>query len=952
METTPRQPAPALLLWHKIALLLACSMLALSLGLSFAAWHSLRLASQQIRQRGDDILAEQASTFLAQYVGSQALALDLQVEQARSAVYSGSLLLAAQLKSGSPDDQVLNRVLAVMLQRAANTSTAYFAAATGRLWTLSPSLPGRAPPAGRSLPAEDFFPRFPPSSGAEPEVRWGEVHPNPLVQAQDMVVDAVAPVLLNGEVAGHLGVSLSLTQLIAQYNQRIPFRGGYVFIVDSTARLVGAPPHGRVSLAGPEGLTDWGIVSLRNTGNRLLDKAVLDMALGGAFLRKLPVKGREIYLVCRPLENIDWRLGLALPESIVKAASQHLVEVVDAGSRRALSGMAIWAGVLLAASLAGGWALARRLAFPVRALVAATSEIAAGNLARRVAADSSDELGVLAGAFNAMAGRIQDTVSSLEGMNLELDRKNAALEQEIAQREQAELALRQREEHISLITNSLPAIVAHVDADRRYLFVNKTFKEWFGCGPWEVVGLHAREVLGEQAYRDFTPHVERALRGEQASFEGAIPANGGVRHIHVSLVPHADDRGRVDSYFVVAQDITQRKHMEQEILLAKEQAEAANTAKSEFLANMSHELRTPLNGIMGMLQLMSMAPLDPEQHGYAEAALQSCRRLARLLGDILDLSKIEARKLRLHQAEFDLGDVLASVEDLFLPPARQAGLGFSIIRHKGVPGRLIGDEHRLRQVLFNLAGNAVKFTTSGKVEIEVSSLPPAGPSEARILFTVADTGVGIPDKEMERVFDPFTQAEGIYVRQRQGAGLGLSIVKRLVELMGGALAVSSEEGAGTTFFVSLPFKNVAQQSVEPAPLAQSEDGLGIANGRALVADDDAVSRMALVRFLELRGHKVFAAQDGKDALEILKSNDIDIIFMDVQMQEIDGVEATRQIRREIAFKGKASVPIVAVTAYAMPGDREKFLAAGMDGYLEKPVDLEKLDQTLQRFLKK
>ncbi|MDD3312627.1 PAS domain S-box protein [Pseudodesulfovibrio sp.] len=376
---------------------------------------------------------------------------------------------------------------------------------------------------------------------------------------------------------------------------------------------------------------------------------------------------------------------------------------------------------------------------------------------------------------------------------------------------------------------------------------------------------------------------------------------------------------------------------------AKDAAEAANLAKSEFLANMSHEIRTPLNGIMGMLQLLAFTPQDGEQAKYTEMATRSCRRLTGLLSDILDLSRIESGKLVIMPVRFSIDTLFRSIEELFRVQADSAGIRLELHPDQGLPDTVVGDESRIRQVLFNLVGNALKFTDQGRVTVTADSLR----GGQFVLFTVADTGVGIPEDKLDTIFDAFTQADYSHTRAHQGAGLGLSIVKRLVALLGGSVALESQIGVGTTVYVSLPLiRNDPEAPAEaprPTPLQPLHRRGPL---RALVAEDDRVSRLSISRMLEKLGATVFTVGSGREALETFAEQSPDVVFMDIQMPEMDGLEAVRQLRDPDRFGDRAAVPVVALTAHAMAGDRERFLDAGMDDYLAKPVDFDELKRLL------
>ncbi len=404
-------------------------------------------------------------------------------------------------------------------------------------------------------------------------------------------------------------------------------------------------------------------------------------------------------------------------------------------------------------------------------------------------------------------------------------------------------------------------------------------------------------------------------------------------------VVERNEEGRAVRMVGTHVDVTDRKNAEYAVVRAKEAAEAANKAKSEFLANMSHEIRTPLNGIMGMLQLMQTTALNPEQLEYSAMAVQSTSRLTSLLSDILDLSRVEAGKMPLRSEIFDLRLKLQQALDLFAPSAMQSGITLRYHFDETLPQKAIGDPIRLQQVLTNLIGNAFKFTQQGTVSVEAYPLPARNDDQVRIFFEISDTGCGIPDEALTQLFEPFSQVSQGYTRQYQGAGLGLSICKRLVGLMGGNMAISSEVGVGTSMYFCVTLNKALELPVRDAvevddPIPQPK--------KILVAEDDEVNLFAVRNLLVKSGHEVVTAQNGHEVLERFAQQDFDLILMDIQMPGMDGTEATRRIRAAEQATGKRPIPVIAMTAYAMTGDRENLLDQGMDGYVAKPFSIKKL----------
>ena len=355
-----------------------------------------------------------------------------------------------------------------------------------------------------------------------------------------------------------------------------------------------------------------------------------------------------------------------------------------------------------------------------------------------------------------------------------------------------------------------------------------------------------------------------------------------------------------------------------------------------------------------MLQLVKATSLDEEQKEYILTAIKSSRRLTGLLSDILDLSRVEAGRLVLQKEEFTMERQKESVLELFSVAARQKSLSLEFSIDQRIPPTLIGDGARLRQILFNLVGNAIKFTEKGSIRVQVSALSAPRPDFVRVLFMVEDTGIGIPDDRMEHLFEPFVQGEGAYVREHQGAGLGLSIVSKLVRLMGGDLSIGDTEGGGATIYLSLPFTLPGARACPAEKAGQVTGHLASASPsaplRILFAEDDDMNLLGGQRLLEKSGYVVTPARDGQEALERLAEQDFDLVLMDIQMPVMDGLEATRAIRASNSFGSKSRVPIIAMTAYAMTGDREKFLDAGMDGYIAKPVDIEELKRVIKGVL--
>jgi two-component system sensor histidine kinase/response regulator len=478
--------------------------------------------------------------------------------------------------------------------------------------------------------------------------------------------------------------------------------------------------------------------------------------------------------------------------------------------------------------------------------------------------------------------------------------------------------------------------------DERMIICNRRYKELYpDVAPFMEAGATITEIaqnwLAANGGRTLDGGDGRAWLMNRLAAHRSAPRQ--IEELDRGRWIRTSDRRTQDGGVVsLRTDITSLKMQGEELRRAKDAAEAASRAKSEFLANISHEIRTPMNGILGMTELTLDTELNAEQREYLRLIQTSGHHLLSVINDVLDLSKIEAGKMTLEQTDFSLADMLEAELRTLAMRAEQKGLRLRFSCAPEVPDGLLGDPLRLRQVLINLLGNALKFTEAGELELSVqlAGTPPRADA-LRLRFAVRDTGIGIPLEKQEAIFEAFAQADSSTTRKFGGTGLGLTISARLVEQMGGRLEVESAAGQGSTFSFTVPFGRGA-----PLRKPRSSEGLtlpGRERLRVLVAEDQSVNRFYVRRLLEKMGHQVALVVDGQEALEITAQEPFDLVLMDVQMPRLSGLEASEAIRaRERASGSAQRLPIWALTAHALLGDAEKCLAAGMDGYLTKPID--------------
>jgi len=530
-------------------------------------------------------------------------------------------------------------------------------------------------------------------------------------------------------------------------------------------------------------------------------------------------------------------------------------------------------------------------------------------------------------------------ISAVKQAQAAVANMNKQLEQKVVERT---LALSASEARSRAFIENAGQGFWQLGPDRLTLDVNPALCSMLGYQREEMLGHSPLEFVDDDNRAIFLYQMGRIDATTHRSYEICLNhKNGQQIPVIFSATTHRDAEGKVDNAFSFITDLTRQKQAEGELRQAKELAESANRAKTQFLANISHEVRTPLNGIMGMSHLLHMTLLADEQLEYLRHLDDSSQSLLAVINDLLDLTRIEAGGLGLEQADFHPDQLVNDIIRIHQPVAQRKGVQILLELAPHLPDLVRGAPLRLKQVLHNLVGNAVKFTDQGQVKLFIapSSLPN---QPLRISFKICDTGIGMEPETLEKIFDPFTQADESISRRYGGTGLGLAICRRLTEMMGGKIEVESRPGEGSCFTVNLPVK-VPMEAITPRATVPRSVSLKGGSLHLLLAEDQPVGRLYATRLLERLGHRVTAVEDGMQAVEAWANEPYDLILMDVQMPGMDGIAATAAIRNQEQQLGKAGhIPIIALTAHALTDDRDKLLEQGFDGYVPKPIDVEGL----------
>ena len=502
------------------------------------------------------------------------------------------------------------------------------------------------------------------------------------------------------------------------------------------------------------------------------------------------------------------------------------------------------------------------------------------------------------------------------------------------------------------VIENYAGIIWSVDTNNNITLFDGLYLKELGISHNFFEGKSLDAARQKNRHLDVIANVEKTFHGGTQTWTSEV--DGKMYRLHTA--PIYDEHNKISGVVGNVADITELVRLQQELEAALEEAQAASKAKSEFLANMSHEIRTPMNGILGLLHLALGTEMTPKHFDYLNKAEQSAKNLLRIINDILDFSKIEAGKLEIESEKFAFLDIFGEMRDMFASRIEKKGVAFDLSVPPDVPGIMLGDSLRFKQILINLINNAEKFTEKGKISVRVEKKLQTA-SRIALTFFVQDTGIGMTPAQVQHLFTPFSQADSSTTRKYGGTGLGLAISKNLVEMMGGKLWVESEHGAGSTFYFDIGFDLPAMPQTSgdgrhgaetsPGKHGATEKARPPANTRVLLVEDNEINQIIAEDLLKNAGYLVDIANNGQEAIDMIAQGTYSAVLMDIQMPVLDGLTATRILRETGQYN---DLPIIAMSAHAMAGDREKSLAHGMDEHITKPIDPDVLYETLKKFL--
>lgn len=782
-----------------------------------------------------------------------------------------------------------------------------------------------APDFALNTPADTDYTNTPwftlgsPANNPERGIRWTPPLFDP--STQKWMVSAVFPVDVNGRWIGTIGHDIYLNSAFSTlFQQGQRYTHEQHFLLDAQSNYIQAGSWQKTLEAKPEGFKP----DLRQEPDltKLLTQTL--SAKPQAFEQKIVMQNRDYLVVGMTIQPLGWRYFRLVPTDEILAPTRHLFY--------SLIGMVLAVGLLIGVLIEA--TTRRNIVARLQALANTVHCYGAGNLNVRAAPQGDDEIAKTARAFNLMADQLQATITK---------------------HEQAESLLRESDKRFYTAANAAPVMIWMTDTDRENFWFNQVWEDFTGQShehSWTEIHPDDLQNLQSVYYHHFEQRTPYSIEYRLERHDGEY------RWLHEIAIPRFDIYGVFEGYIGSCIDFTDQIIAQNEIIRAKQAAEELARAKSEFLANMSHEIRTPMNGIIGLSKLALNQPMPDELRDYVLKIHSSSEHLLGILNNILDFSKMEANKISLEHAYFNLATMFNTLNSMFSTTATEKGIALNFEIAAKTPVDLMGDALRLQQILSNLLGNALKFTEHGKVSVQVKQLNSEG-AKTRLHFCVSDTGIGMSEQDQSKLFQPFSQADSSTTRRFGGTGLGLNISQQLLKLMGSDFHVESHPNQGASFSFELLLDIASPvQAHSTAPLDErkaggltatiGKQGASLNGIHLMVAEDNIVNQVVVKKLLLLSGITSDIANNGMEALEMLEKNTYAAVLMDVHMPEMGGIEATEAIRQQARFD---SLPIIALTADVTQEDRDHCMASGMNDFLPKPINPEQLISTLLRWVK-